>query len=303
MLLLLFQDAAGAAHRTQAVFSTPAWSPDGRYLAYGVQRPDDSQTIHIRDTETGQEREIDPDLPYFFSLRWSSDGKSILISTFKARKSQAVLSLDVDSGACVALVQSDSLMLGAAQLSQDGGTLLYVAFQPGTRKASLLARNMETNQEKNLFSMENAMGAQGLNFALSPDGQQLALATFERRASPMRMVHHILTMPVQGGEPKELLRNEKLKQYPLIDWTPDGQFLLFSNSHIQGRPSAVWRIPAGGGEAKELCRPQPMMYGVLWSSLDVHPDGKRIAFDCFEYRHEVWAMGNFLPSNDISKDK
>jgi len=119
----------------------------------------------------------------------------------------------------------------------------------------------------------------------------------------MRMIHHILSMPIQGGKPKELLRNVDLKQYPLIDWTPDGQFLLFSNSHIQGRPSAVWRIPASGGQASELCRPQPMMYGVLWSSLDVHPDGKRIAFDCFEYRHEVWAMGNFLPAKEISKDK
>jgi hypothetical protein len=46
-----------------------------------------------------------------------------------------------------------------------------------------------------------------------------------------------------------------------------------------------------------------MMYGVLWSVLDVHPDGKRIAFDCYEYRHEVWAMENFLPSGINSEDK
>ena len=46
-----------------------------------------------------------------------------------------------------------------------------------------------------------------------------------------------------------------------------------------------------------------MMYGHLWSVLDVHPDGQRIAFDCFEYRHEVWAMENFLPMSAASKEK
>ncbi|MEJ2701985.1 MAG: hypothetical protein P8Z79_06035, partial [Sedimentisphaerales bacterium] len=38
-----------------------------------------------------------------------------------------------------------------------------------------------------------------------------------------------------------------------------------------------------------------MMYGAVNSALDMHPDGQRIAFDCFEYRHEIWAMENFLP--------
>jgi Tol biopolymer transport system component len=185
----------------------------------------------------------------------------------------------------------------------DGRTLFYVKFQPRAQKASLLARDLETGRETNLFSLEKAFGAQGLNFALSPDGQQLALATLERWASPMRLVHHILTMPVQGGEPRELFRNEDLKQPALIDWTPEGDYLLFSNSHREGRPSAVWRIPAAGGQASELCRPQTMQFGVLWSSLDVHPDGRHIAFDCFEYRHEVWAMKDFLPAIPVSKEK
>ena len=46
-----------------------------------------------------------------------------------------------------------------------------------------------------------------------------------------------------------------------------------------------------------------MMHGVLWGMLDVHPNGKSIAFDCFEYRHEVWAMENFLPTTAVSNDK
>lgn len=36
----------------------------------------------------------------------------------------------------------------------------------------------------------------------------------------------------------------------------------------------------------------------MWS-----PDGRRIAFDCFEYRHEVWTLENFLPAVADAKEK
>jgi hypothetical protein len=45
-----------------------------------------------------------------------------------------------------------------------------------------------------------------------------------------------------------------------------------------------------------------MMYGVLLNALDVHPDGQRVAFDLYEYRHEVWAIANFLPKAAVSEE-
>jgi beta-lactamase regulating signal transducer with metallopeptidase domain/Tol biopolymer transport system component len=282
----------------------PAWSPDGRYLAYGIQKPDGSQTIGIRNMETGQERIIDPKLPHFLSLRWSPDGKFLLGSTFKQKSPQAVYRIDSSTGERVDLVQNESAVLGVAQLFRDGKTLLYVLHHPDSKKSSLMSRDMESGREKELFSMENAAMAQSLNFALSPDGRQLALAAWEIKRSPMTFIHRIMILPAQGGEPRELLRNGDLRQYPTIAWTPDGQSLLFTNTIPEGgRGNAVFYIPAGGGQARELCRPQTMMYGHLWSVLDINPDGRRLAFDCFEYRHEVWAMADFLPAAAPSKDK
>ncbi len=286
---------------------SPAWSHDGQYLAYCVHQPDESGIIRIRNMETGQERELDPDLPHFNSLRWSPDGKfflvSILESTYNQNLPQYIYRINVSTGERVTLVQSESATLGTAQFSLDCRTLYYVQQHPESRKASLMTRDMESGREEELFSLEGARYAQFLTFALSPDGQQLALAIFKMNPSGGEIEKRILRMPAKGGEPKELLKTEpKSAQIPTVAWTPDGQFLLFTDS-IPEAANAVFLIPAAGGQARELCRPQTMMYGVLWSVLDVHPDGQRIAFDCFEYRHEVWAMENFLPTTAASKEK
>ncbi|MCG2815339.1 MAG: hypothetical protein L6425_05340 [Candidatus Aminicenantes bacterium] len=290
---------------------SPAWSPDGKHLAYCVHHSDNSGTIRIRNMETGQERDLDPDLPRFYSLRWSPDGKFFIVSIFHINVSppqEAIYRINASSGERVTLMQRESTALGAAQLSRDGRTLFYVVRDPKSLKASLMRRDTESGQEKELFSMEGVRNVQYLTFALSSDGEQLAITCLGIEFSPMKFTHRILTMPAEGGEPKELLKNEELKQYPMIAWTPDGKFLLFTNSipvteSIPERINAVWLIPASGGQARELCRPQTTMYGVLWRTLDVHPDGKHFAFDCFEYRHEVWAMENFLPTAAATKDK
>lgn len=61
---------------------SPAWSPDGKHLAYCVHHSDNSGTIRIRNMDTGQERDLDPNLPRFYSLRWSPDGRFFIVSIF-----------------------------------------------------------------------------------------------------------------------------------------------------------------------------------------------------------------------------
>jgi len=286
---------------------SPAWSPDGLHLAYCAKKSDESGIIRIRNMETSEEQELDPDLPHFFSLRWSLDGKffivSILKSIYNQNLPQYIYRINASTGERITLLQSESSMLGVAQLSFDGHTLYYVQQDPKSRKASLMKRDIDSGQEKELYSMEGTYRPQFLSFALSSDGQQLALATLKFLSAEKGTEKCIITIPAEGGEPKELVKTvAKAAQFPTIAWTPNGQFLLFTDS-IPEAANAVFLVPAAGGQARELCRPQTMMYGVLWSVLDVHPDGKRIAFDCYEYRHEVWAMENFLPATAISKDK
>ncbi|MGD8538368.1 MAG: M56 family metallopeptidase [Candidatus Aminicenantes bacterium] len=286
---------------------SPAWSPDGQHIAYCANQAEEPGIIHIRNMETGQEREIDPDLPHIHSLRWSPDGKyflvSILESNYNQKLPQYIYRVDTNTGERITLVQSESTTLGVAQFSPDGHSLYYVQQDPKLKKGQLMKRNMESGQEQELYGMEGARFVQFLNFAISSDGKHLALATLTFLSPEEGTEKRILTIPADGGEPKELVKTSaKAAQYPTIAWTPDDQYILFTDS-IPEAVNAIFIIPAAGGQARELCRPQTMMYGVLWSVLDVHPDGKRLAFDCYEYRHEVWAMENFLPMTSMSEDK
>jgi beta-lactamase regulating signal transducer with metallopeptidase domain/Tol biopolymer transport system component len=278
---------------------TPAWSPDGKDLAYAVHKSDESGIIRIRNADTGQERELDPNLPPFYLLRWSPDGKFFLASIFESMYSrnfpQHIYRIDADTGERVVLVESDSTILGAAQLSLDGKTLYYVQQDPETNSASLVKRDLNSGRDEEMFVLKGVAGVYFLAFDLSPDGRQLAVSSLHMNASKGTIEKRILTLPSRGGESKVLLKTEaNLPGWRGIAWTPDGQSLLFLDS-VAERGGAVFIIPAGGGQARELCRPQTMTYGVLLPTLDVHPDGRRLAFDHYEYRHEVWVMEDFLP--------
>ena len=284
----------------------PAWSPDGRQLAYGIHQPDKSQTIRIRDIETGGERELDPNLPHFSWLRWSPDGKSFLVSNFAKNSPRAIYRINADTGERLTMVQSESsdTLPGEPQLSPDGSTLYYVLHHSDSKKAILITRDIESGHEEELFALDGTRDMRGLTFALSEDGRHLALATQVRASSGVGADRRISIMPAKGGEPRELWKSEERATRPVITWTPDGQSLLFTKQSPEGGRE-LWLVPTGGGQARKLCGPQEMMcqgmmYGVLHSALDMHPDGQRIAFDCFEYRHEVWAMENFLPE-DLGK--
>jgi beta-lactamase regulating signal transducer with metallopeptidase domain/Tol biopolymer transport system component len=285
---------------------SPAWSPDGRCLAYCINQSD-SGIIRIQDIETGQEREIDPDLPPFHSLHWSPDGRSFIVSVLESPYSQKlpqfIYRVDAKTGERDTLVRSESAALGEAQFSPDGDTLYYVSFHPGSKKACLMSKDMASGREEEVCDLGGVVNAfYGARFALSPDGQRLAVGTVEIDVPAGTAASRILTLPAQGGGTRELLKIDLIHfQRPGVAWTPDGQTLIFTGP-VTERGGALFSIPAEGGEAREVSRLQTMTYGVLLGTLDVHPDGRRIAFDCFEYRHEVWAMENFLPLAAASKE-
>ena len=268
----------------------PDWSPDGRYLAYCTGLRDD-QVIRIRSLATGQERELDPNLPFFRRLRWSLDGQSFLIDRFKREDSQGLIcKIDVQTGERTDLVRSETEVLARPELSPDEKTLFYIRGDPVSRTRRLVARDLQSGREKDLFRVVPPARLTGS--ALSPDGQRFVLSIIPSPARPAAPVLKILS--AAGGEPRELIQFDKSERLLKVGvtWTSDSQSVLFMMKW-KGEKGGIelWQISAEGGEPRKLWVSKKRF---LW--LRVHPDGQHIAFSQHDLIYELWVMENFLPA-------
>ncbi|MEE9269623.1 MAG: hypothetical protein V3V49_05110 [Candidatus Krumholzibacteria bacterium] len=127
-----------------------------------------------------------------------------------------------------------------------------------------------------------------VKLAYSPDGRRLAFFEAVQAGDPTV----VKTIPVSGGEPRELYTLEEGMRFHGgvgLSWTPDGRHVIVGRPYAEDKPDELWIIPANGGE------PRKLNLGFKVKHMSLHPDGRRIAFTAGKYTSEVWVMENFLP--------
>ncbi len=272
------------------------WSPDGRYLAYCERRSDESQAIHIRTLATGRERTLANNLPYIRWLRWSPDMRSFLIDGYKRGDSQGVIfKIDAQTGELSDIVRSTTEVLIRPEMSPDGKKLFYGCGDPDSKTGRLIARDVESGREKELFRIVPPVRLTGS--ALSPDGQWFVLSIISSATRPAVPLLKILS--TAGEELRDLIqfdKSEKLRAVG-VTWMPDSKNVLFWKWFQGDKELELWRISAEGGEPRKLCSRK------AFGHMRVHPDGQRVAFYDRSTTRGVWVMENFLPATVASAGK
>jgi Tol biopolymer transport system component len=202
--------------------ATPAWSPDGKYIAYSSDK-DGPMAIYIRNLDTGATRRLTaPFTGAQAKLAWSPDGKKIAFESALDSEagSQALYVADVATG-------QFHQVFGPQNAT---GADYEIAFEPGAP-------------------------------SWGPDSNTIALAVQQSYSTRFREgVSEILTVNATTGETHEYGAGGDLQPYETLTnrvegdgpvWSPDGKYMAYVVDDV------LWILPvtptgAPAGPPKEL---------------------------------------------------
>jgi Tol biopolymer transport system component len=276
----------------------PAYSPDGKFLAYISSRSHlltrsgftrGGNVLCIKSLETNEIHEIRPEIDMIGYPTWSPDGKSIDVVHWNVNDGIELFRIEVETGKVTIISQPDDnhSHFGGHKWSPSGETFYYGLIDRNERSCNIIARDIESNTDKILYKSGDFY-----TISISPDGQWFALTC------PSNEDAHIKIVSTNGDESRELYRFKpgiNLGRFPSTTWTADGKYILFGicDNEIDEETYELCRISVEGGEFEKL----GLKKKGVFLNLSAHPDGRHIAYSSDENIAEIWVMENFLPEN------
>jgi dipeptidyl aminopeptidase/acylaminoacyl peptidase len=203
--------------------TSPAWSPDGKMLAFATDR-DDKRQVYVIDPRGGEARKLTSAEEGVGAFAWSPDGKSIAYASTDPRS--------------------------AADKEREKTYGEFDVIGEGYRMSHLWVFDVATKKARRLTNGAFTVG----QFSWSPDGTHIAFDHRINSANANGGSADISVVTVADGTVKHLVTQDGPDSAPV--WSPDGSKIAFESSMAKpfyfytNRVLAI--VPAAGGPIEAI---------------------------------------------------
>src|SRR5713226_3249213 len=216
--------------------SSPAWSPDGKTIAYVSNREGSTDQVYLYDVAGGTSKKVTDLQGGAGSLKWLPDGTAFVIV------SDIYPDCGVDPQCIKDKTTAEEKRPAKARVITG---LLYrhwKAWQEPTRSHILYVplSGAARDLTPGAFDAPPFSIGGGDEFDLSPDGKELVFARDTEAHPEISTNSDLFTVPVAGGAPKRITTRTGADTSP--KYSPDGRWIAWRSQARAGYESDLWEL-------------------------------------------------------------
>ena len=213
----------------------PAWTPDGKSIAFTSFRDGGGAHIYTVDAATRQVRPLVLMGDFATGAAWAPDGLRFLFSASLEDNTDVYLS-QADGSAGRRLTDARGIDISAAW-SPDGKRVAFVSERAGTPQIFTMSAD-GADVRRLTFQ-----GNYNQEPAWSPKGDLIAFSGRDEHRT-----FDLYTVAVEGGKVTRLTQNSGTNEKP--SWAPNGRYLLFSST--RGGKRQLWVMQPDGSNQRAV---------------------------------------------------